>query len=377
MAQAQVLITDDDSMTLEMLEASLQGNYQVTTAVRGKDAIRRAQSSPPDVIVLDVDMPELDGYATCEALKADSTTVGIPVIFLSARCSIDERLKGYRVGAHDYLTKPFDADELRAKVELAISKHAHSEQLRQKMDEAMGMVMGTADMYGELGLVLKLQRELSECHQYVDIASAFFGVLMHMGLEGCLRLSGRLGMVSRTPNAACSALENAILDHVEAAKHATIQKLGENTSFRYENVAILVRPIPGSCHTGPDAEERQERMRDNIAMMAEGIVSRLRSIDSEHEKAAHVQSQRQVQATREAMVDIAAEQHANRIHLGKVFERLQSEIEYSFINLGLSATQEELLSTTLRRHVEEAMAVFDHSSQIQSTLNKLIERLGD
>lgn len=82
-----------------------------------------------------------------------------------------------------------------------------------------------------------------------------------------------------------------------------------------------------------------------------------------------------VSMTREALVDISAQQHANRMQMGQVFQRMNSEVEQLFIHLGLSESQEEHLSNTLRRHIAEAMGVFDHSNQIEAHLNKLIARL--
>jgi CheY-like chemotaxis protein len=379
MVQPRVLITDDDGMTLEMLQASLQDRYQVATANRGREAIAKAQANAFDLILLDVDMPEMDGYATCAALKAEPGTAEVPVIFLSARVNIEERIRGYRVGANDYLTKPFDIDELTTKIELAVAQRARNEALKCQIDDAMNTAMATADMYGEVGVVLELQRQLSNCYQYVDIASAFFVALENMGFDGCLRLTGRQGVMSRTARAECSALENSILDHVEAAKCASIQAMGDNTCFKYGNVLMLIRHLPSSPAPGQisaDEADRLARVRDNIAMMAEGIVGRLRSLDTEQEKSYYVQSQKQVLATREALVDISAQQHANRMHLGQVFERMQAEVELSFIHLGLSETQEEQLSTTLHRYIDEAMGIFDHSNEIESSLNTLIERLG-
>lgn len=378
MTQARVLLTDDDDMTLEMLEAALQDRYQVTLAHSGREAIDKARQAPFDLIVLDVDMPEMDGYETCTTLKAESQTANVPVLFLSARVNIDERLRGYRVGGTDYLTKPFDVAELSTKIDLAVEQHARNQQLNSQVEEAMNMALATADMYGEVGVVLELQRQLGNCFNYTDIANTFFGALEKMGFEGCLRLNGRLGSTSRSGQGDCSALGNSILDHIEASKGPSIQPVGDNTSFNYGNVLMLIRNLPMNPQPEQYSQEeidRLARVRDNVALMAEGIVSRMRALDVETEKSHLEHSQKMVDMTREALVDISAQQHANRLQMGQVFQRMNSEVEQLFIHLGLSEPQEEQLSNTLRRHINEAMGVFDHSNQIEAHLNKLIARL--
>ncbi|MBI2733573.1 MAG: response regulator [Aquabacterium sp.] len=378
MTQARVLLTDDDDMTLEMLEAALQDRYQITLAHSGREAIDKARQAPFDLIVLDVDMPEMDGYEACTTLKAASETANVPVLFLSARVNIDERLRGYRVGGTDYLTKPFDVAELRTKIDLAVEQHARNQQLSNQVEEAMNMALATADMYGEVGVVLEMQRQLANCFTYADIANAFFTALDKMGFEGCLRLHGRQGTASRSGQGECSALGNSILDHLESSKGPTIQPVGDNTSFNYGNVLMLVRNLPMSPQPeqySQDEIDRLARVRDNVALMAEGIVGRMRALDVETEKSHLEHSKKAVDMTREALLDISAQQHANRMKVTQVFQQMNSEVEQLFIHLGLSETQEELLSNTLRRHITEAIGVFEQSSLIDTHLNNLISRL--
>ena len=378
MGQARVLITDDDDVTLEMLDAALQDCYHITLAHSGNEALALSAKQDFDMVLLDVDMPEMDGYATCTALKTQSRTAEVPVLFLSARVNIEERLRGYRVGGTDYLTKPFDVVELMAKVELAVEQREHHRTLHHQIEEAKHTAMATAHMYDEVGVVLALQRQLATCYAYADIAKAFFSALERMGFEGCLRLTGRQGVMSRSGQGECTALGNSLLDHLETIKSTKIQAVGDNISFNYGNVLILVRNLPmnprGSQYN-QDELDRLARVRDNVALMAEGIVARMRALDIEMEKSNFEHSQKLVVATREALVDIAAQQQAHRVHMGQVLQRMDCEVEASFIHLGLNEAQEEQLSSILKRHVSEAAAVFDRSKQIEAHLQTLISKL--
>ena len=119
----RVLIIEDDAAlrenTAELLELS---NYDVTAAPNGRVGIEYAKSSPPDVIVCDIMMPEVDGYGVLEALSSDTTTSHIPFIFLSAKTEHKEIRKGMDMGADDYLTKPFEEEELISAIESRIAK---------------------------------------------------------------------------------------------------------------------------------------------------------------------------------------------------------------------------------------------------------------
>jgi CheY-like chemotaxis protein len=375
-ATPQVLVVDDDELTREMLQASLSATCQVTAVGSGREAIEWAQKQPPDLVLLDVDMPEMNGYAACEALKAQ--TADLPVIFLSACVNIEERLRGYRVGASDYLTKPFDVPELQAKIALAIAQRDKNRDLNSQLEDVMNAAMTSADMYGEVGVVLELQRQLSGCYTYADIAKAVFEALERSRFEGCLRLKGRGGIMSCTARAECSALENSILDHLEKLPGASMQPVGDNTSFNYGPVLLLVRNLPmgpSALNRSPEEADRLGRARDNIALIVEGALARIKSLDIEIENTSLENNSKLVRITREALIDISAQQHSIRMQVGNVFQNMREEIEQSFVHLGLSESQENLVASTLSRHLEEAMSVFDQSHHVEAHLQSLIGRL--
>lgn len=113
MARVRVLIADDDPVILRLLEVnfSLEG-FDVSTAQRGELVLEEASRELPDLIVLDVMMPGMDGWEVCTRLKASPETADVPIIFLSARTQDQDRERGMRLGVSAYVTKPFDPEEL-------------------------------------------------------------------------------------------------------------------------------------------------------------------------------------------------------------------------------------------------------------------------
>src|SRR5881394_2463864 len=119
------LVVDDDAELVELVCFNLkQAGYATGTASNGVEAIKKARTIVPDLILLDVMMPELDGFAVCEILRRDSTTASIPIMMLTALSSELGRLAGLSSGASDFLPKPFSPRLLIARIEQLLAKAA-------------------------------------------------------------------------------------------------------------------------------------------------------------------------------------------------------------------------------------------------------------
>lgn len=113
MTGKSILICDDDPVILRLLQVNLElEGYEVILAHHGEEAYSLAADRIPDLVILDIMMPRLDGYQTCEKLKADEKTKDIPIVFLSAKAQQSDIEKGRAYGVSEYLTKPFDPSEL-------------------------------------------------------------------------------------------------------------------------------------------------------------------------------------------------------------------------------------------------------------------------
>ncbi|HET9232991.1 MAG TPA: response regulator [Candidatus Eisenbacteria bacterium] len=113
MSRGRILVVDDEIYIVHILDFSLgMEGYEVVTALDGEEGLQKAIEFKPDLIVLDIMMPKMDGYETCKALKADERTKSIPVILLSAKGRNVDMQTGYDVGADEYITKPFSPRKL-------------------------------------------------------------------------------------------------------------------------------------------------------------------------------------------------------------------------------------------------------------------------
>jgi len=140
-----ILVVDDTPISLELMRELLRlGNYAAVSVPSGIEAIACAQSRRPDLILLDVVMPGMDGHETCRCLKADPSTRDIPVIFMSSLDETRHKLAGFDAGAVDYITKPFQADEVLARVGAHLALRGRHQRLAEENDALLSETAITA-----------------------------------------------------------------------------------------------------------------------------------------------------------------------------------------------------------------------------------------
>src|ERR1041385_4962568 len=130
----KILVVDDEPEAVELVEFNLkQAGFDVATADDGEEALKKAKSSQPALIVLDLMLPEIDGLEVCKLLRRDPTTAAIPIIMLTAKAAEIDRVVGLELGADDYITKPFSPRELILRVRKLLERAATPEHKRETM----------------------------------------------------------------------------------------------------------------------------------------------------------------------------------------------------------------------------------------------------
>ena len=175
-ARATILVADDEPINRALIQRRLEREgYRVLTAQNGRDAVQVARSHRPDLIMLDVMMPVMDGLEACQLIKTDDTIRDTPVIFLSARDETEVKVSGLSMGANDYISKPFKAEELLARVTVALRLKRERDQLRRRAEEAVrradvaqerAMTDPLTGLLNRYGLQHILSREMSETRRY-------------------------------------------------------------------------------------------------------------------------------------------------------------------------------------------------------------------
>jgi DNA-binding response OmpR family regulator len=142
--RGNIMIVDDNPANLKLLEDMLrQQGYETRLFPLGRLALAAADKEPPDLILLDINMPEMNGYEVCERLKSSARLAEIPVIFISALNAVEDTVKGFQAGGVDYITKPFQLEEVQARVETHLKLRRAQQAERDLLEKTLGGVVET------------------------------------------------------------------------------------------------------------------------------------------------------------------------------------------------------------------------------------------
>lgn len=169
--RAKILVVDDTPANLEVITETLaSAKYSVATSISGDRALKRLQTYCPDLILLDVQMPGMDGFELCQQLKSDPVTAQIPIIFMTALSDTSSKVKGFSLGAVDYITKPFQEEELLVRVNTHLQLSSLTKQLEQKVMER------TAELKTALDQLSRSQLQLIQSEKMASLGNLVAGV---------------------------------------------------------------------------------------------------------------------------------------------------------------------------------------------------------
>jgi PleD family two-component response regulator len=233
-----ILIVEDDVDTLEMLCTYFQAQgYDVITAVMGEDALKICQETLPDLIVQDIRLPDIDGYEVCRQLRRNLRTSQIPIVFLTELKDRGDRIAGLRLGAVDYITKPFDMQELRLRVRNVL-RRARYESLvspvtglpdAKVMDERLKSLLGRRD-WAVLYIGLANLETFNDAYGFVagDDALRAVALIISNVVDEVGSLDDFVGHVSKS-----EFLLLTVPDKVEALRDGIVDRLTRAVHYFY------------------------------------------------------------------------------------------------------------------------------------------------
>jgi len=182
LSESRVLIVDDAKTNIDILVEALHGDYKLSVALDGAAALRSVEKSAPDLVLLDIVMPGLDGFEVCRRLRAQESTHELPIMFLSALEDVKDKTRGFEVGGNDYLTKPFEILEVKARVRSLLKAKAYADAIREALDRD-----------------LRIARDIQMGILPTDLAAAtsHSGLDVHAIIEPALKVGGDLYEVLR------------------------------------------------------------------------------------------------------------------------------------------------------------------------------------
>lgn len=367
-AVLRVYAVDDDQLILDILTGILDGFCQLETFSSGDLCLKRVAEQKPDLFLLDVSMPEIDGYALCRHLKEDWDTQDIPVYFVSGHDDIETRLICYEAGGDDFIVKPFEPAELQRKLAVAGRLLAEKKALHEQAGYAQKTAMSAMVSMGELGVVLQFLSKSFACATADELAAAVLEAMQQYDLQAAVQF--RLGddVLSVSQNGVNLPLEVSVLNHVQHS--GRIFHFKSRCVFNYGQVTLMVNNMP------VDDADRCGRIRDNGALLAEGAEARLRAIELEiltQRRRSGIESA--LPRLHDTLDAVQSNYRRNCFSLTQVMIEFQEALMKSYVHLGLTEDQEERMTAMASEFMQRMVGTQDESLQIVGQLEALAKNL--
>jgi DNA-binding response OmpR family regulator len=245
----RILIVDDDVDSLKLIGMMLaRQGYDIVVANNGQQALSRAHGDQPDLIILDIMMPDMDGYEVCRRLRHDPTTQAIPIIMFTAKTMVDDKVAGFEAGADDYLTKPTHPAELASRVKAVLARSAA--QRKPSSDQTMAMAfLGAKGGVGTTTLAVNVAAVLARSEPTIladfRLGQGTLGLSLGFG-----RSTGMANLLSRPANEiSVRAVENEMVTHSSGLRLLLSSTRPKETLLNVapDSAAMIVRHLRALC----------------------------------------------------------------------------------------------------------------------------------
>lgn len=363
----QVLIVDDSPPIRAMHRGILAKQFDVLTASSGTEALDMCQKRMPDLVLLDIEMPDMDGIDTCRQLRARSS---VPVIFATSHESIEEHMKAYDAGGNDIVVKPVRTEILLRKVALAIRQNRKAASLVEEKDAMQRMAMTFLSTMGQNGALLNFMRASVVCRTHLALAEKLLEVAHDIGAQCSVMIRHDDGPSVRTSHGDATPLELAILE--KSSTMGRIFQFKHQLAVNYDRVTLIVSNMP-------EDEESAGRLRDNITILAE-ITEGLSEIVSMRFESMKRAEQLQVALSgADNAIAILRNNYAEILSDARMLtQELVENVERRFSMLDTNEAQERAISQTMDHSVQKIFALLvtagNFDQQFSEVLNTLRQR---
>ncbi len=365
--RALILCVDDEPVNLTIMEELLQDRYELNLAKSGETCLQQVEVQKPDLILLDVNMPDMDGLETCARLKADTETAEIPIIFVSALASHDELMAGYEAGGDDYITKPFSEEILQKKIEIVLASQRRKQELKNISEQAVEALMNNLGTTEALGMVVKFLHQAQGAATLDELASSVFDCLREFDLDGSLLILDQPENRIWFSDDIDRPMEGQILESLRGQDR--VVSFGTRLAINSDHATVLVRNLPVET-------EKVDRVREHLSILVEGLDSRIHAVqtqlllDQRRDVLARV-----LDATRENLGDIDVMHQRQKKRSEELLADMGAELEKSLLRLDLSARQEGAIKKIIESTAKKSAAVHDESSKIDEQFQDIIDAL--
>ena len=263
----KILIVDDDSLNRDLLAAILTVDYEVLQAESGELAVTMASQCIPDMILLDIQMPGIDGYQTCQQIKENPATENCPVIFISANESEDEIIKGYEVGAVDYLVKPLKPNELLQKIRRILDLVGKKKEWEENHSKTGAEVISPDSDAGVYARISRFFSDVLNSDSYDALAGHFIEIANEQDMNSTLQIREQDVNLMYSSSSSSSSMEEKVISL--ATSRGRMIDYGKRMIINGQHCSILIKNMP------LDNGDKYDALRDFASLICDGLVRRI------------------------------------------------------------------------------------------------------
>lgn len=368
--QIDVLAIDDDKFVQKLITKSLTSDVlTVRTANDGESGIKEASKKVPDIIILDVEMPGINGYEVCDRLRNQEVTKEVPIIFLSSHSSLQERMQGYEAGADDYLVKPFEKENLIARVNVLVKYNNERLELLEKITQANKTAMIAMTGSSELALAIRFLEKSLSFQTINDLAQGLFECTDQLSISCCamfIEHNQPLWYASETTT--ISPLEKDLIEMSD--KKSRFLDFGSRTIVNYPRISLLIKDMP------LDEMERYGRIKDLLPILLSAVNSKISTLSTQ---AALIQQSTNLfdsfKLIQNSLYFLGSTIVRNRKESIIMMDNLVEELNYDFLRMGLEEDQESYLLDRIDTALNKATDEMDAGKEIRQALSFIRQNL--
>jgi len=365
----KIFVIDDDPAVLLAMRSILEPDYAVETFESVEACLPRLDAEKPDMFLLDVSLPGMDGYAFCRQIKDDADMNHIPVTFVSSYDTIDARLSGYNAGGEDFIVKPFEPAEVISKVKVAQQITLSKQSLKEQAEASEYLATLALASMDEAGIVLQFMSKLIAWDNDQEIAAGLLELMQRYQLNGVVQT--RIAERTLTLSSAGTnlPLETSVMEH--ARTMGRIFEFSNRSVHNFDRVTLMVNNSP--LHD-PDF---CGRLRDNLSVAAQGADSRLHAVEIEE---ANRRNQAGILGALERIhVSIGSMRKSHELvrnQSSSLVLELGESLADAFVHLGLTDNQERFLEDMVNEFMRRLVELFDRGEETYQSFQELSQQLG-
>ncbi|MEI8668149.1 response regulator [Pseudoalteromonas sp. B131b] len=369
MALTKILAVDDEPFNLEIIEEILEDlDFELKVAVSGPECLSMVEDYMPQVILLDVSMPQMNGYEVCKSLKSNPNTAHIIVMFVSARGTVEERMEGYSVGAEDYIVKPFGHDELKSKLNNLNQVLVEKESLEKQVEDATSTAFNAMANSSEMGQIVNYVENIGFINDPQSLGKALIDCLQSFNLQSNVEFRYANVIDHFALHGVCSPIVIELFEMLKSK--GRLHEFSHRILVNYEYISLLVLNMPDH---DPD---KHGRIRDHVCFIVSVTEQQLRAI----------MTKRILVSQQERLNTVANSVHSkfhsligllndNRKNNERVFKQLQEDLEVRIPTMGLDEDQEVFIYKKVDETIQNSISREESVQEVKASFAEIEQDL--